>query len=94
MATNISLDSLNMISPRCVDAEAAGARKPFVTLPYWLLWLLVRLAVLLSIVFYTIFCGLQILHPKTGEYRSMTRPFFIVLWRLLPLLMVFEVATC
>jgi hypothetical protein len=49
-----------------VDAEAAGARQPFVTLPYWLLWVLVRVAVMLSIVCHTIFCGLQILHPKTG----------------------------
>lgn len=53
-----------------VDAEAAGARKPFVTLPYWLLWFLVRVAVLLSIVCHTIFCGLQILHPKTGAFHD------------------------
>ena len=63
--------SLHALRPRlCVDAEAAGARKPFVTLPYWLLWFLVRVAVLLSIVCHTIFCGLQILHPKTGAFHD------------------------
>ena len=57
----------------CADAEAAGARQPFATLPYWLLWVLVRCAVLLSIVCHTLFCGTYT-YSMTLRFKLGGRP--------------------
>ena len=50
--------------------EAGGTAPPWVTLPYWVLWLLVRLSVALAVLAHGLFGGLQILSPKTGLHEA------------------------
>ena len=50
--------------------EAAGCRPPVVTLPLWLLKVLVRVTVTLAVLAHSVFLGLQILHPKAGLHQT------------------------
>lgn len=50
--------------------DAAGVGPPWLTLPFWFLFLLVRSAVMLAIAVHDLFGGRQILHAKTGLHEA------------------------
>ena len=65
-AFNIADFDQNIVS---LYHEAGGTGSPRLTLPFWLLFMLVRISVFVAIVLHTVF-RVQILHPKTGLHEA------------------------